>query len=64
MDEENGQIATKVFQEGAVRGQFATFDKTKKNSANLLAGGAAAAIGANLLLDDDKNKKLSEAMTR
>ena len=37
MDEENGQIATKVFQEGAVRSEFAAFDPDFADSVNLLA---------------------------
>jgi hypothetical protein len=35
-----------------LRSKFAKFDPAKKTSANLLAGGAAAAIGANALIED------------
>ena len=35
-----------------IRSKFATFDPAKKNSANLLAGGAAAAVGTGALMND------------
>jgi len=37
-----------------IRSKFAKFDPAKKNSANLLAGGAAAAIGAGALMNRDE----------
>ena len=39
-----------------VRSKFAKFDPSKKNSANLLAGGAAAAIGLNALTRPERDE--------
>jgi hypothetical protein len=41
-----------VFDPEKIRRTDATFDKARRNSANILAGGAAAAIGANALIED------------
>ena len=39
-----------------IRSKFAKFDPAKKNSANLLAGGAAAAIGLNALTRPERDE--------
>ena len=38
-----------------IRSTKAQFDPAKKNSANLLAGGASAAVGVNALVDKNNN---------
>ncbi|MCP5012450.1 MAG: hypothetical protein GY942_20920 [Aestuariibacter sp.] len=45
-----------VLDTAKLRSKHATYDPAKKNSANLLAGGAAASIGAGVLIDKDESK--------
>ena len=44
-------ISTAIFDPTAVRSRFAAFDPMQRNSANILAGGAAGAIGLSSLAD-------------
>ena len=45
-----------IFSPKNIRSKFAKFDPAKKNSANLLAGGAAAAVGVNALMRKDRDE--------
>jgi hypothetical protein len=56
IDNDTQHIVTFPDYEKRIRSKYATFDKTKKNSADILAGGAAAAIGAGALLDKDSRR--------
>jgi hypothetical protein len=50
-DLESGGITTTPFESSQIRSRFAAFDPMKRNSANILAGGAAGGIGVNALYD-------------
>jgi hypothetical protein len=49
---DTAHIVTFPGYEKNLRSKYATFDTTKRNSANILAGTGSAAIGANALLSD------------
>ena len=45
-----------VFDPSNIRSRFAQFDPAKRDSANILAGGAGAALGLNVLADRESNR--------
>ncbi len=49
LDEMNGETSVKIFDPKNIRSKFATFDPSKKNSTNILAGGLLGAVGINAL---------------
>jgi hypothetical protein len=50
-DLESGGVTSVPFSKEQIRSRFAAFDPMQRNSANILAGGAAGGIGVNALYD-------------